>query len=57
MPTDPSTEIYEAMDRAGLVTGHILSRRVSMEKIISEIRAKLVVEIKGIIERKTDGNN
>lgn len=54
MPTDPSTEIYESMDRAGLVTGHILSRRVSMEKLVNDIRVKLVVEIKELIERRED---
>lgn len=55
MPNDPSPEIYTAMDRAGLVAGHILSKRIPMEKVVTEIRVKLVNELKEIIERRENG--
>lgn len=53
---DPTPEIYQAMDRAGLVPGVMLSKRVSMEKIVNDIRAKLVADIKQLIEKREVGN-
>jgi hypothetical protein len=49
---DPTPEIYEAMDRAGLVAAHLLTNRQSMEKIVAEIRTKMTTEMVALISRR-----
>jgi hypothetical protein len=52
---DPSGELYEILDRAGLSAGHLLSGKKSMPKLVNEIRSKLVTELRDYIERRDDG--
>lgn len=47
---DPTADIYAAMDRAGLQSGTFYNTRKSMDKIVLEVREKLLEELKGIID-------
>lgn len=52
MPDDPTPDIYKAMDRAGLQASTFYNTRKSMDRIVLEVRMKLLEEVKTLIDKR-----
>lgn len=49
---DPTNSIYEAMDRAGLQASTFYNTKKSMDKIVLEVRLKLLEELMPLLEKQ-----
>lgn len=49
---DPQNDLYELMDRAGLVPSHIKTALQSTEKTVNQIRGKLMISLKQYIQER-----
>ena len=51
---DPTGDLYEMMDHAGLNAGNLLASRAPMSKIVNTIRARLAADLKEYIEKRQE---